>query len=708
MPRRSQNVMSECVLLCIFLLAISARAWAQKTVHCPDGDHVLIDVKQIAIQYNASSFAATLNGLSLLGARLEVAPKKLQEVANATQQWNQFLVGLAAGYNNCAVTGQKYADELNHIYPRLNADAGELEAIRRLISQGQKADAKRLEALLDSYRNDLYQFAQASGKEIILKQIEALSEQEATGQGQILQKEDLILAKLNALEERNAQVPMPTPADVKEEIGEVRKELLGKADDAVHAYDQGYRLLEQYRFQEAIPYLKQALDVVPLPDFYLALGRAYSGLPDLSHAESSLQQGLACVAGKNDYKHEARLDNLLGLTLQDKGDLVGALAYAQRALKIEESIYGADDGGVVPTVNNIGLILRAKGDLEGAIAYTERALKIAERVHGPDDPDVALIVNNLSQIFQEKGDFDNALALAQRALEIDQKAYGPDHPREALLAANLGLILQEKGDLDGALSYSQRALKIDEKVFGPDHPVVALVVNNIGMILKEQWDRDQEKGDLDGALSYSQRALKIDEMAYGPDHPTVATNANNIGLILQAKGDLNGALAYIHRAIKIDERVYGPDSPAVASSANNVGTILIAKGDLDGALAYTQRALRIDEKVYGPERSKLALDANKVAQILQEKGDLDGALAYTQRVLKIHEKVYGPDDPKVASDAMDIGEILQAKGDLDSALAYMQRALDIFGQRYGPDNLETQIAVFYVEYLKKTKGAKQH
>ena len=100
----------------------------------------------------------------------------------------------------------------------------------------------------------------------------------------------------------------------------------------------------------------------------------------------------------------------------------------------------------MPTVNNIGLILRAKGDLEGAIAYTERALKIAERVHGPDDPDVALIVNNLSQIFQEKEETSTTPSLSlQRALEIDQKAYGPDHPREALLAANLGLILQEKG-----------------------------------------------------------------------------------------------------------------------------------------------------------------------------------------------------------------------------------------------------------------------
>ena len=139
--------------------------------------HILIDVKQIAIQYDASSFAGTLSGLSVLGRRLEVAPKKLQEAAAATQQWNEFVKGLAAGYNSCAVTQQQYADGLNRIHPRLKEDAADLEVIRKLISDGQRADTKRLQALLDSYWNNLRQFAQTSGEEVILERIEALLEQ---------------------------------------------------------------------------------------------------------------------------------------------------------------------------------------------------------------------------------------------------------------------------------------------------------------------------------------------------------------------------------------------------------------------------------------------------------------------------------------------------------------------------------------------------
>ena len=654
MRRRLTNVIGRCGSVGFFLLAISAGAWGQKTVHCRDGDHIQIDVREIAIKYDASSFAGTLSSLSILGARLEAAPTKLQEAAVATQQWNEFVKGLAEGYNSCAVTRQQYADGLNRIYPRLKEDASDLDAVRKVIAEGQKADAKRLQALVDSYWNNLRQFAQASGKQVILQRIEALSEQVASGQGQILQKEDLILAKLNELQQRNTQAPVPTPAEVGKEISEVRRQLLAKADVAEQAYNQGYELLDQYRFREAIPYLQQAVAAVPLPDFYLALGRAYKELPDLPQAESTLQKGLATVTGGKDDTHEAGLVGLLGTTLQQSGDLDRALTYSQRALNIDEKTYGPEHPNVASDANNVGSILKDKGDLDGALTYTQRALKIGERVYGPDDPNVAIWANNVGTILQDKGDLDGALTYTQRALKINEKVYGPDHPNVAIGANNVGSILQAKGDLDGALTYTQRALEIGEKVYGPDHPNVAIWANNVGSVLKD-------KGDLDGALAYTQRALKIGEKVYGPDHPNVAIWANNVGSILKDEGDLDGALAYTQRALKIGEKVYGPDHPNVATWANNVGTILQDKGDLDGALAYTQRALKIGEKVYGPDHPNVAIWAGNVGTILQAKGDLDGALTYTQRALKIFTDHYGADNPQTKAVAANLKWIEQAK-----------------------------------------------
>src|SRR5215471_2260703 len=95
-----------------------------RKITCPDGDvRYEINVKDIAIQYEAASFAGTLSSLSVLSGRLTVAPQKLQEAASATQQWNEFVKGLVVGYNSCAITKQQYAEGLQKIYPRLKEDA---------------------------------------------------------------------------------------------------------------------------------------------------------------------------------------------------------------------------------------------------------------------------------------------------------------------------------------------------------------------------------------------------------------------------------------------------------------------------------------------------------------------------------------------------------------------------------------------------------
>ena len=691
------------VLVGVFFLAnlaVAVRAVAQKKIACPDGEHIEIDIKQIAIQYDGSSFAGTLSSLSVLGARFEVAPKKLQEAAAAAQQWDVFLRGLVAGYNSCSITRQQYADGLGRIYPRVKEDAAGLEEIRKSISEGKRADEKRLQNLLNKYYESLREFAHVSGQEIILERIDALSEQVSRGNTQILQKEDTnadrIIARLDQIDQKNAQSRPPTPGEVSGELSELRERLRAKADEAEAEYKKGYDLYDRYRFVEAIPHLEQAAAAVQLPDFYLALGEAYRELPNLPRAEAAVRKGLALVAEHVDLKREASLDNLLGVVLLNKADLESALDCMQAALRIDGRLYGLDDPMVARDANNIGQVLKVKGDLDGALRYTQQALRVYEKVYGLYHRDVGTVSSNMGQILYAKGDLVGALSYLERALKIGEIVHGIEHPSVAIRADQIGYVLQAKGDLDGALRYTQRALEIDEIVYGPDHPNVAIRADHIGQILLT-------KGDLDGALRYSKQALDIVLRAYGADDPNVATYFSDYGQILFQRGDMDDALSYASRALEIDQKVPGSDHPAVARDDNNIGQILYAKGDLEGALSYTQRALKIDEKVYGADNSNVAIYANNIGQILQAEGDLNGALSYTQRALDINEKTYGPDNPKVAIRADNIGQILLAKGDLDSALSYAQRAVKIFEKAYGPDNPATKVAITHLEAIKHAR-----
>ena len=51
----------------------------------------------------------------------------------------------------------------------------------------------------------------------------------------------------------------------------------------------------------------------------------------------------------------------------------------------------------------------------------ERALSIDERVYGPDHPRVAAVVNKLGKLLRELGDLTRARAAYERALQLASK-----------------------------------------------------------------------------------------------------------------------------------------------------------------------------------------------------------------------------------------------------------------------------------------------
>jgi tetratricopeptide (TPR) repeat protein len=236
----------------IFALLCTPFASAQKRINCPNGEtHYEIDVEKLALNYQGRSFQTTLSGLGALGAKVALQPTTLQAADVATQQWNQLLQGLAAGFNSCAVTQAQYNEGLQKIYPRLKDDTAELEKIRQALAKSQAVDRQRFQSILDSYFANLRRFADAGN---------------------------------------------------------------------------------------------------------------------------------------------------LGLILQAKGDLEGAQRYSERALAIDEKVYGPDHPTVAIRAGNLGQILQANGDLEGAQRYLQKAYSNAEKRLGAQSPETRVYAAALADL----------------------------------------------------------------------------------------------------------------------------------------------------------------------------------------------------------------------------------------------------------------------------------------------------------------------
>ena len=268
----------------------------------------------------------------------------------------------------------------------------------------------------------------------------------------------------------------------------------------------------------------------------------------------------------------ASLLNRLGIYLATSAQFSVARTTLERALAIEEAIYGPDHPDVAVALGNIGNLQQRLGELPAARVTLERTLAIEEAAYGPDHPEVAITLTNLGYVQQLLGELPAARATYERALAIKEVAYGPDHPQVAITLGNLGIVQQRLGELPAARVTLERALAMKEAAYGPNHPDVARTLTNLGPV-------QSELGEQAAACATLERALAIKEAAYGPNHPEDATTLGNLGYVQQRLGELPAACATLERALAIEEAAYGPDHPQAARTRFNLRIVQRQVGD---------------------------------------------------------------------------------------------------------------------------------
>ena len=106
-----------------------------------------------------------------------------------------------------------------------------------------------------------------------------------------------------------------------------------------------------------------------------------------------------------------------------------------------------EDAGAL--LNALGYYLREAADYQGARAAYERALAIDEAVYGPDHPNVASRVNNLGGVLQDLGDLPGRGRPSSGRWPSTRRSLAPTIPTSPADVNNLGGVLQDLGDLPG-------------------------------------------------------------------------------------------------------------------------------------------------------------------------------------------------------------------------------------------------------------------
>jgi len=78
--------------------------------------------------------------------------------------------------------------------------------------------------------------------------------------------------------------------------------------------------------------------------------------------------------------------------------------------------------------NNIGIVHSSQGNYSKALEFFQKALKIDEKVFGNEHPMVAIRYINIGFVYYSQGDYFRALEYYHKALKIQKKVLGDNHP----------------------------------------------------------------------------------------------------------------------------------------------------------------------------------------------------------------------------------------------------------------------------------------
>jgi tetratricopeptide (TPR) repeat protein len=368
---------------------------------------------------------------------------------------------------------------------------------------------------------------------------------------------------------------------------------LAEDDDPKALNQQVKQLIEQGKYQEAIPIAEKAVE-------------AAKRVRGPQHPET------------------ADALNNLGLLFKKTGDYAKAEPLYQEALRIRQKVLGSENPGTATSLNNLAGLYLDMGEYAKAEPLLQEALQIYQKALGPEHPYTATSLNNLALLYRIMGEYAKAEPLDLEALRIFQKVLGPANPYTATSLNSLAELYQDVGEYEKAEPLLQEALRIWQKVLGPEHLDTATGLNNLAELY-------QDMGEYEKAEPLLQEALRIRQKVLGPENPDTATSLNNLALLYQNMGEYAKAEPLYQDALRIRQKVCGPEHADTALSLNNLAGLYLHMGDYAKAEPLYQEALGIRQKVLGPEHTYTASSLDNLAFCEFDLGRIDEATALARQ-----------------------------------------------------------------------------
>ncbi|MBL7909647.1 MAG: tetratricopeptide repeat protein [Bacteroidia bacterium] len=226
--------------------------------------------------------------------------------------------------------------------------------------------------------------------------------------------------------------------------------------------------------------------------------------------------------------------NNMGFYREEKGDILSALEFYLKCVKIDEELDNKEALGY--SYCNLGVVYKHLGDVEAALEFYEKSLKIREEIG--DKNGMADSYSNIGVVHQNHGDLETALKYFHKSLAIDEEI--KNNKGMGSSNANIGFVHSLSGDLKKALEYYNKSLVAYKAA--SDKAGMAEVYNYMGTSYKRLVKTDNTDAVSDSmarlSLMYFQKSYALDK-EFG-DSEGMSKSMASMGLLFLEAGNALG------------------------------------------------------------------------------------------------------------------------------------------------------------------------
>ncbi len=296
----------------------------------------------------------------------------------------------------------------------------------------------------------------------------------------------------------------------------------------------------------------------------------------------------------------ARCTAMLGKVLVTQGK------YEQAAPVLEEAVAVlSKDPASIELSEALGDLANTHyylGHVDAAEAINQKALSLDQDLFGERHPSVAADLFNLGNIRLDHGDYTGSEWLFAQALKSNEDWYGPAHPRTASNLLMLGRSIAYQGRLTEAATLYERALVGMRALYGENHARFAGVLSLMG-------DLARERRQFDAAERLFQRAAAIFMKVSGQEHEFHLHQLSNLGSVYLARGRYAEAEDTLRSAVRRLTAVV-PNQRYTGLAEIRLGAALAGRKQYHEAERHARAGYEILRKVTSPSSAELQ-DARK-------------------------------------------------------------------------------------------------